>query len=176
MALRPAWSTCPSARFRLDGSWERQSRDWFRPQRAGAGHRWLRNGGTRQRPTAAATDQGQRHDHAHGDRRTTATDRDRTGTDSADPQNQHVRQPPIRSKAPVDVVFVAANLTDFDSRLEVHGPKQDAQSELLVANGNISLLTSLPTGVYTVSAADIPAAKPARLMVGPYRTSSQNNV
>ena len=92
------------------------------------------------------------------------------------PQNQHVRQPPIRSKAPVDVVFVAANLTDFDSKLEVRGAEQDAHSELLVANGNVSLLTSLPTGVYTVSAADIPAAKPAHLTVGPYRTSSQNNV
>jgi hypothetical protein len=92
------------------------------------------------------------------------------------PQNQHAGQPPIGdSKAPVTVVFVAANLTDFDSRLEVRGPK-DATSDLLVANGNGSILTALPTGLYTVSAADIPTAKPVRFTVGSYRTSSQNDV
>jgi hypothetical protein len=91
------------------------------------------------------------------------------------PQNQHAGQPPIRSKAPVVVVFVTANLTDFDSKLEVRGPK-DAISGPLVANGNASLQTELPTGVYTVSAADIPSAKPVRFTVGPFRTSSQNDV
>jgi hypothetical protein len=91
------------------------------------------------------------------------------------PQNQHAGQPPVRSNAPVVVVFVTANLTDFDSKLEVRGPK-DATSGPLVANGNASLQTSLPTGVYTVSAADIPSAKPVRFAVGPFRTSSQNDV
>jgi len=91
------------------------------------------------------------------------------------PQNVHTGQPPVRSRAPVDIVFVAANLTDFDSKLEVHGPK-DVTSGLLVANGNGSLQTSLPTGVYRLSAADIPAAKPARFGVGPYRSSSENDV
>lgn len=91
------------------------------------------------------------------------------------PQNQHAAQPRVNSKAPVDVVFVSANLTDFDSRLEVHGPK-DFKSNALVANGNNSLLTSLPTGVYRVSAADIPGSKPASFTVGPYRSSSQNDL
>lgn len=91
------------------------------------------------------------------------------------PQNAHAGQPRVRSNAPVDVVFVAANLTDFDSKLEVHGPKS-ATSGALVANGNGSLLSALPTGVYTVSAADIPSAKPVHFTVGPYRSSSQNNV
>ena len=91
------------------------------------------------------------------------------------PQNQHAGQPPVRSNAPVDVVFVAANLSDFDSKLEIHGPK-DVTSGALVANGNGSLQTSLPTGAYRLSAADIPAAKPARFAVGPYRSSSQNDV
>jgi hypothetical protein len=91
------------------------------------------------------------------------------------PQNAHAGQPRVRSNAPVDVVFVAANLTDFDSKLEVHGPK-DATSGALVANGNGSLLSALPTGAYTVSAADIPGAKPVHFTVGPYRSSSQNNV
>jgi len=91
------------------------------------------------------------------------------------PQNQHAGQPPVRSNAPLDVVFVAANLTDFDSKLEIHGPK-DAVSGPLFANANGSLLVALPTGVYTLSAADIPGAKRARLAVGPYRTSSENDV
>lgn len=91
------------------------------------------------------------------------------------PQNQHAGQPPIRSNEPVDVVFVTANLTDFDSHLVIRGRK-DATSDLLVANGNGSLQTSLPTGVYRLSAADIPAAKAVRFAVGPYRTSSRNDV
>lgn len=91
------------------------------------------------------------------------------------PQNQHAGQPPVRSDAPLDVVFVTANLTRFDSKLEVRGPK-DVSSGLLVANGNGSFLTSMPTGVYTVSAADIPRAKPVRFTVGPYRTSSENDL
>lgn len=91
------------------------------------------------------------------------------------PQNQHVSQPQVRSKAPLDVVFVTANLTDFDSQLEVRGPK-NVKSGALVANGNNSLLALLPTGVYQVSAADIPGAKPVRFTVGPYRTSSENDL
>jgi hypothetical protein len=91
------------------------------------------------------------------------------------PQNQHAPQPQVRSKAPVDVVFVTANLTNFDSKLEVRGPK-NAESGALVANGNNSLLAELPTGVYEVSAADIPSAKPVRFTVGPYRSSSENDL
>lgn len=91
------------------------------------------------------------------------------------PQNQHVDQPSVRSDAPLDVTLVAANLTDVDSRLEVRG-RRDATSEPLVANGTITLQTSLPTGVYAIGAADIPAAKPAKLVVGPFRSSSENDV
>jgi hypothetical protein len=91
------------------------------------------------------------------------------------PQNQHAGQPPVRTKRPLDVVLVTANLTDFDSKLELHGPK-DFSSGPLVANGNGSLQATLPTGVYEVSAADIPSAKPVRFTVGPYRSSSQNDV
>lgn len=91
------------------------------------------------------------------------------------PQNQHAPQPEVDSKAPVDVVFVAANLTEFDSRLEIHGPK-NFKGKDLVANGNGSLLASLPTGEYKVSAADIPSAKAVSFTVGPYRSSSQNDL
>jgi hypothetical protein len=91
------------------------------------------------------------------------------------PQNQHAGQPPVRSKAPLDVVFVSANLTGANSKLELRGPK-DATSGPLVANGNGSFQASLPTGAYTVRAAGIPGAKPVHFVIGPYRSSSQNDV
>lgn len=90
-------------------------------------------------------------------------------------QNEAQPQPGIRTDAPLTVVFVSANLTRTDSKLEIRGPK-DTTSGLLVANGNGSYQTALPTGRYTVSAADIPGAKPASFLVGPYRASSQNDV
>ncbi len=92
------------------------------------------------------------------------------------PQNQHAGQPPVRSDAPLDVVLVAANLTDVDSHLEVRGQGRNLSSKPLYANANITLQAILPTGVYRVSAADIPGAKPATLVVGPYRSSSKNDL
>jgi hypothetical protein len=92
------------------------------------------------------------------------------------PQNVHASQPPVRSKAPLNVVFVAANLTDVDSRLELRGAGKNLSSPPLFANGNGTLQAILPSGVYRVSAAGIPGAKPAKLVVGPYRTSSENDV
>ncbi|HEU5143170.1 MAG TPA: hypothetical protein VFU04_08445 [Solirubrobacterales bacterium] len=92
------------------------------------------------------------------------------------PQNVDVEQPRVRSKVPLDVVLVAANLTDVDSQLEVRGPRAEATSGSLVANGAVNLQAQLPTGVYMVSAADVPSAKPAKLVVGPYRSSSENDV
>lgn len=92
------------------------------------------------------------------------------------PQNQHAAQPPILTRKPLTVVFVAANLTRFDTRLEVHGVRKDAASGPLVANGNGTLQVDLPAGLYRLSAADIPAARPARLAIGRYRSSSKNDV
>lgn len=92
------------------------------------------------------------------------------------PQNSNTTQPPVDSDAPLDVVMVIANLTDFDSRLEVRGPAKDVTSGDLIANSSVTFQAELPTGVYTVSAADIPGAKPGRLVIGPYRTSSENDV
>jgi hypothetical protein len=91
------------------------------------------------------------------------------------PQNQHAGQPPVRSSAPLDVVFVAANLTASNSKLVLHGPA-NATSGPLVANGNGTFQASLPTGAYTVRAAGIAGAKPVSFTVGPYRSSSQNDV
>ena len=74
-------------------------------------------------------------------------------------QNEDHAQPDIHTKAPLTVVFVSANLTPTDSKLEIHGPK-NFTSGPLVANGNGSYQAALPTGSYTVSAADIPGSKP----------------
>ncbi|HXS47266.1 MAG TPA: hypothetical protein VN756_07365 [Solirubrobacterales bacterium] len=92
------------------------------------------------------------------------------------PQNQHTTQPRVDSDVPLDVVIVAANLTDVDSRLEVRGAGEEFTSEPLYANAGVTLGATLPTGVYRVSAADIPGAKPATLVVGSYRTSSKNDL
>jgi hypothetical protein len=91
------------------------------------------------------------------------------------PQNQNHAQPPIHTKAPVDVVFVAANQTRLDSRLEIRGAK-DASSGTLYANSPGTFQTQLPTGSYVIGAADIPSARPGKLVVGPYRASSQNDI
>ncbi len=91
------------------------------------------------------------------------------------PQNQNHAQPPIRTSGPVDVVFVAANQTRFDSHLEIRGTK-DASSGPLYANSPGTLQTELPTGAYVIGAAGVPGARPGKLVVGPYRASSQNDV
>lgn len=91
------------------------------------------------------------------------------------PQNAHAGQPPVRSKAPLVVALVAANLTQANAQLRVRGAGASAASPL-VPRGNITLQAELPTGVYEVSAAGVPGAKPAKLTVGPYRSSSQNDV
>jgi hypothetical protein len=90
------------------------------------------------------------------------------------PQNQNHAQPPIRTKAPVDAVFVIANQTRTDSRLEIRGTK-DAGSGPIAANSSTSFQTELPTGTYVLVAAGI-NARPGKLIVGPYRASSQNDV
>ncbi len=90
-------------------------------------------------------------------------------------QNQNHAQPPIKTDAPLNTVIVAANQTRTDSRLELRGPT-DASSGPLLANSPGTMQADLPTGTYVIAAADIPGARPGKLVVGPYRASSQNDV
>ena len=90
------------------------------------------------------------------------------------PQNQNHPQPPMKTKAPLTVVLVAANQTGSDAELRLSGPA-DARSEPIPARSPGTLQTELPTGTYTISAAGIDGA-PGQLVVGPYRASSQNDV
>lgn len=90
------------------------------------------------------------------------------------PQNQNHAQPPIKTKAPLTVVLVAANQTGTPSQLELHG-RVDASSGPIPARSPGTLQTELPAGTYTVSAAGIPGSA-GKLVVGPYRASSKNDV
>jgi hypothetical protein len=91
------------------------------------------------------------------------------------PQNQNHAQPRIHTDRPLDVIFVTSNQTEFDSHLELHGPKR-ANSEPVLAHSPGTFQAELPAGVYTISAADIPGAKPGKLVIGAFRASSQNDV
>jgi hypothetical protein len=100
-----------------------------------------------------------------------------TGADKTQqiPQNEPDQQPPIRTRAPLDVTFVAANQTDKDTRLQIRGTK-DATSETVYAHSPGTFGVNLPTGSYVISAPGLPEAKAARFTVGRYRASSQNDV
>jgi hypothetical protein len=91
------------------------------------------------------------------------------------PQNQDHPEPPIKTKAPLDVVFVTANQTPTDTKLMIRGAKE-AESETVFARSPGTFQVSLPAGSYTVSVADMPEARPGHLTVGRYRASSQNDV
>lgn len=91
------------------------------------------------------------------------------------PQNKDHPQPRIDTDAPLDVVFVAANQTGIDSELEVRGPSE-ASSGPLLANSPATFQADLEAGTYVITAADIPSARPGKLVVGDFRASSENDV
>jgi hypothetical protein len=91
------------------------------------------------------------------------------------PQNEDHAQPPIKTNRPVTTSIVIANQTRFDSQLHLSGPR-DVSSVPIPANSPATLQTDLPTGTYVVTAADIPSARLGKLVIGPYRASSQNDV
>ena len=71
--------------------------------------------------------------------------------------------------------IVAANQTGTDTRLELRGPRS-ASSGPIPANSPGTLQADLPTGTYVIAAAGIPGARIGKLVVGPYRASSENDV
>jgi hypothetical protein len=87
------------------------------------------------------------------------------------PQNQEDAQPPIKTRKPLDVTFVVANQTPKDTKLKVHG-----KSKMIYARSPGTFGVELPTGSYTITAVNMPEARPAHLTVGSYRASSQNDV
>jgi hypothetical protein len=92
------------------------------------------------------------------------------------PQNEDHAQPAIRKDdKPLTVSIVIANQTRTDSKLELRGPR-DASSVAIPAGSPATLQTNLPTGTYVVAAANLPGTRPGKLVVGPYRASTQNDV
>ena len=91
------------------------------------------------------------------------------------PQNQDHAEPPIKTKAPLDLTLVTANQTPKDIQLKIRGDKE-AESETIFAHSPGNFGVSLPAGSYTISAAGMPEARPAHLAVGKFRASSQNDV
>jgi hypothetical protein len=91
------------------------------------------------------------------------------------PQNQNHPQPRIKSNKPLDVTVVAANQTGDDAQLVIRGAKE-VKAGPVFARSPATFQAALPTGNYTVLAADVPGARPGHFTVGPYRTSSQNDL
>src|ERR1700761_7341269 len=88
------------------------------------------------------------------------------------PQHQDHPQPPIKTQAPLDVVFVTANQTGAETKLVIKGPKS-ATSSPIPANSPGTFAAELPTGKYTITTG---SGAPATLKVGPYRASSKNDL
>ncbi len=149
MALRLASSTCRSARFRP--RWVVGEAAEHRPARPGR-WRWHwcwrppaaapkstpTNRGRSRRPGSASPSAKTRSPCSR------AGSRSGPNRPSRSPRTSDAEQPRVRSNAPLDVVFVAANLTDVDSRLEVRGRGADATSKPLVANGAVTLQAQPP--------------------------------
>jgi hypothetical protein len=90
------------------------------------------------------------------------------------PQNQNHPQPNIKTQAPLAIVFVTANQTGADSKLEIRGPKS-ATSAQISPDSPGTFAAELPTGSYTIAAAGAHGS-PATFRVGPYRASSKNDL
>jgi hypothetical protein len=92
------------------------------------------------------------------------------------PQNENHPQPEIKGDdGPLTVAIVIANQTRSEAKLELRGPRDDS-SVSIPPGSPTTLQTGLPTGTYVVAAAGVPSARPGKLVVGPYRASSQNDV
>jgi hypothetical protein len=91
------------------------------------------------------------------------------------PQNADAAQPPIKTKAPLDLTIVAANQTGEKTQVVIRGTKE-VKSGTVYGRSPATFQASLPTGSYTVVASGIPGAKPAHFSVGAYRASSQNDL
>ena len=86
------------------------------------------------------------------------------------------KQPEADPDAPLVVNFTIVNTTDTDTRLDIRGGGLNKSSGPLVASGNGLYKIAMPTGHYTLEAADLPSAKAAKFTVGKKRVSSQNDL
>jgi hypothetical protein len=92
------------------------------------------------------------------------------------PQNEDDPEPPIKTRKPLELTIVAANQTATDTELKITGSGKEAESDTVFAHSPGTFGFELPAGSYTISAVEMPEARPAHLTVGSYRASSQNDV
>ena len=99
------------------------------------------------------------------------------GSNGAALSGNQGKNPESDPKAPLIVNFTIVNTTTTDTTIDFHGPGGfEKSSGPVVATGNTVYKVGMPTGHYTLEAADLPAAKPAPFTVGPKRVSSQNDL
>ncbi|HEX5982719.1 MAG TPA: hypothetical protein VFY69_00790 [Solirubrobacterales bacterium] len=92
------------------------------------------------------------------------------------PQNRDHPEPPLKARQELlDVTFVTANQTPRNTKLRIQGDRE-AESTTVFARSPGTFQVDLPAGSYRISAAGMPEARPARLTVGSFRASSQNDV
>jgi hypothetical protein len=92
------------------------------------------------------------------------------------PQNQDHPQPVRKTREPLNVVFVIANQTDHEALVEVRSGTTLLSSNKIPPRSPSTFSTQLETATYTVAAAGIPEEPTTKLVVGPVRTSSENDV
>lgn len=94
------------------------------------------------------------------------------------PQNEKYPEPPLKAGKgrPLDVTFVVSNQTPRDATVQVLDQSRLLKGEKIFARSPGQFQVDLATGSYTISAAGLPEARPARLRVGSFRASSQNDV
>jgi hypothetical protein len=92
-------------------------------------------------------------------------------------QNEGTEEVEGDREAPLVVNFTTANMTTTDTALEIRGSGGlEKRSGPIVAGGNNVFKVGLPTGHYTIEAADLPGADPEAFYVGPERASAQNTL
>jgi len=91
------------------------------------------------------------------------------------PQNVEHPEPPIKSTKPLDVTFVIANQTGHPSTVQIHDKSRLVKGIKVGPRSPGTMQAELATGHYSISAGGT-RARPARLTVGKYRASSQNDV
>ena len=164
LALRRAWSTCRSARFRLDGSVERQRDARVRPARDPcARRRRLRRRGTRR------TNSGPRPRRGSASSSPTAASRSNRRRSASGPNRRHrsrrtaSEQPRLRS-GPWAARRRLGRRQPHRPRLRTRRPRPGHRRHLedLFANSNGSLEATLPPGTYRITAAGIPKRQARR--------------
>jgi hypothetical protein len=96
-------------------------------------------------------------------------------SNSAALSQNDIDEPQSNRKAPLVVRFTSSNTTTADTVLEISGPVDERSGPILAGSNNV-FKAALPNGTYSLEAADIPGAPPARFKVGPSRVSSQNDL